>query len=65
MKSILFDQNEVTVIASDGNVTIDNGNPPRDFTLSAYVLKDTLKNRKMVLIVANNWAAENQARGTE
>ena len=62
MPTTLFNLNGVTVIAWDGNITIDNANPPDDFTLAAYLLKDTPEIRKTALKVANKWAIENAQR---
>ena len=55
----LFDQNQVTVIAADGHVTIDNADPPDDFSLAAYVRADTPGNREILLAMANKWSSEN------
>jgi len=55
----LFDQNQITVIVADGYVTIDNANPPDDFSLSAYTRADTPENRKIMLTMANKWSSEN------
>lgn len=58
----LFDQNQITVIAADGYVTIDNANPPDDFSLSAYTRADTPENRRMMLTMADKWSTENTLR---
>lgn len=55
----LFDKNQVTVIAADGYVTIDNANPPDDFSLATNTRADTPENRKIMLSMANKWSSEN------
>lgn len=56
MSEVLFDRNNVTVIAADGYVTTDNACPPEDdLAPAAYTRKDTPNNRTMMLGMAEKW----------